>query len=142
MEVVIVDEMSLVSSDNLYNLHYRLHEIFDCEEPFGGRCVLLVGDILQLPPINAPHIFTAPRKFDSFQMFQSKELNLWENCQSVLLETNFRQGEGAWLQMLNRIRVGEATDEDIKILESRPSSLLSKEEYNKVKISLYLQKFF
>ena len=93
VEVVIVDEMSLVSSDNLYNLHKRLQEIFASEDTFGGRCVLLVGDILQLPPIRAPQIFSEPKQFDSKVMFKSKELNLWENCQSVLLETNFRQGE-------------------------------------------------
>ena len=130
VEVVIVDEMSLVSSDNLYNLHHRLVEIFDCEEPFGGRCVLLVGDILQLPPIKASQIFTAPRKFDSKIMFKSDKLNLWENCSSVSLDTNFRQGEGQWLEMLNRFRIGEATDEDIKILESRQWTLLSNSEYN------------
>ena len=52
-------------------------------------------------------------------MFHSKELNLWNNCEPILLETNFRQGEGAWTQMLNRIRVGEQTEEDLSILESR-----------------------
>ena len=122
--------MSLVSADNLYNLHKRLQQIFASEDPFGGRSLLLVGDILQLPPIRASQIFASPRQFDSHVMFKSKELNLWENCQSVLLETNFRQGEGPWLEMLNRFRIGEATDEDIKILESRQSSLLSDTEYN------------
>ena len=130
VEVVIVDEMSLVSADNLYNLHKRLQQIFASEDPFGGRSLLLVGDILQLPRIRASQIFASPRQFDSLVMFKSKELNLWENCQSVLLETNFRQGEGPWLEMLNRFRIGEATDEDIKILESRQSSLLSDTEYN------------
>ena len=85
VEVVIVDEMSLVSSDNLYNLHKRLQKIFASEDTFGGRCGLLVGDILQLPPIRAPQIFSEPKQFDSKVMFKSKELNLWENCQSVLL---------------------------------------------------------
>ena len=32
--------------------------------------------------------------------------------------------------MLNRIRLGETTDEDLKILNGRPASLLSKKEYN------------
>ena len=32
--------------------------------------------------------------------------------------------------MLNRIRVGQPTDEDIKTLEARLSTLLSKKEYN------------
>ena len=64
-------------------------------------------------------------------MFHSKKLNLWNNCESVLLETNFRQGEGTWNQMLNRLRVGQQTEQDIAILESRPSSLLSKDDYEK-----------
>ena len=137
VEVVIVDEMSLVSSDNLYNLHKRLQEIFASEDTFGGRCILLIGDILQLPPVRTPQIFSEPKQFDSRVIFKSEKLNLWKKCQSVLLETSFRQGEGLWLQMLNRIRIGEATDEDIQILESRQSSLLSASEYNQ-EIHLFL----
>ena len=64
-------------------------------------------------------------------MFNCDELNLWKNCESILLERNFRQGEGAWLQMLNRLRIGEPTEQDIKTLEDRPSTLLSKEQYDK-----------
>ena len=33
--------------------------------------------------------------------------------------------------MLNRIRIREATEEDIKVLMSRPSFMLSKSEYEK-----------
>ena len=51
--VVIVDEFSMVSSDNLYNLHKRLQEIFMSQESFGGRSVLLVGDIMQLGPVQS-----------------------------------------------------------------------------------------
>ena len=48
VEVVVVDEFSMISADNLYNLHKRLQEIFISQELFGGRSVLLVGDIMQL----------------------------------------------------------------------------------------------
>ena len=130
VEVVIIDEFSMVSADNLYNLHKRLQEIFVSQELFGGRSVLLVGDIMQLGPVKAAPIYREPKSIDSRAMFHSKELNLWNNCQSILLETNFRQGEGAWTKMLNRIRIGQPTEENIKILENRPSSLLSKKEYN------------
>ena len=61
-------------------------------------------------------------------MFESEELNLWQNCESVLLETNFRQGKGQWLDMLNWFSIGEATEDDINILESKPSSLSSETE--------------
>ena len=91
VEVVIVDEFSMVSSDNFYNLHKRLQEIFMSQELFGGRSVLLVGDIMQLGPVRAAPTYREPRSIDSSTMFHSKELNLWNNCESVLLETNFRQ---------------------------------------------------
>ena len=130
VEVVIIDEFSMVSADNLYNLHKRLQEIFFSEEPFGGRSVLLVGDILQLGPVRAAPIYAEPKSIDNRSMFHSQELNLWQNCQSVLLEKNFRQGESSWNQMLNRIRIGEPTEEDLLILKNRPSSLLSKDEYD------------
>lgn len=102
VEVVIVDEMSLVSAGNLYNLHTTLCTIFNSEELFGGRCTLLVGDILQLPPVKGTSIFKDPHILGGTAMWKTSELNLWENSQSVLLETNFRQGEGAWTQLLNR----------------------------------------
>ena len=102
VEVVIVDEFSMVSADNLYNLDKRLREIFMPYELFGGRSVLLVGDIMQLPPVNGTPIYKRPMKSEENQIsFDCEELNLWNNCESVLLETNFRQGEGAWTQMLN-----------------------------------------
>ena len=114
--VVMVDEFSMVSSDNLYNLHKRLQEIFMSQESFGGRSVLLVGDIMQLGPVRASPIYSKPKSIDSIAMFDSDELNLWNKCESVQLETNFRQGEGAWTQLLKRIRVGEQTDVDVKKL--------------------------
>ena len=48
VEIVIVDEFSMVSLNNLYNLNKRLQEIFISKTIFGGRCVLFFGDIMQL----------------------------------------------------------------------------------------------
>ena len=100
------------------------------QEFFGGRSVLLVGDIMQLGPVRAAPIYKEPKAFESKTLFKSKELNLWNNMESVLLETNFRQGEGEWTQMLNRIRVGKQTDKDMKKLNDRPYTLLTKEEFD------------
>ena len=61
VETVIVDEMSMVSVDFLYNLHKRLMEIFDSKDDFGGRGLMLVGDLLQLPPVQATPIFKKPK---------------------------------------------------------------------------------
>ena len=51
MMVVIIDEMSLISADFFYNIHRRFKEILQHDEMFGDRGVMLVGDILQIPPV-------------------------------------------------------------------------------------------
>ena len=100
VETVIVDEMSMVSVDFLYNLHRRLMEIFDSKDDFGGRGLMLVGDLLQLPPVKATPIFKKPRKGKQkiLSKMVDKDSNpigdLWGNAEVVILKTNFRQGDG------------------------------------------------
>ena len=137
VEAVIVDEMSMVSADYLYNLHKRLMELFDSKDDFGGRALMLVGDLLQLPPVKATAIFKQPKSDKNKIIHDMTDANgknignLWDNFQVVVLKTNFRQGNGnPWTELLNRVRKGEATAEDIKVLESRRPSLLSQEEYD------------
>ena len=106
-EAVIVDEMSMVSVDNLYNLHRRMMEIFDSKDEFGGRALILVGDLLQLPPVRARAIFKKPKaeKNRIWSEIASEEGtaigDLWGQCEVVVLKTNFRQGQGnPWTELL------------------------------------------
>ena len=57
--VVLIDEISMVSNIRLSYIHKRLCEIFGCSEsqPFANLSVIVVGDLLPLPPIEAPQIF-------------------------------------------------------------------------------------
>ena len=59
LEVFIIDEISMVSNKTLLNVHKRLCEIFGCTEAnfFAGTTVLLLGDLLQLPPVKAQQVF-------------------------------------------------------------------------------------
>ncbi|MDE5688378.1 MAG: AAA family ATPase [Paramuribaculum sp.] len=54
VEVVIIDEISMVRSDLFWAVDYRLRQIAqskDKKKPFGGKQVILVGDFYQLPPV-------------------------------------------------------------------------------------------
>ena len=51
MHMVIIDEMSLVAADMFYNIHKRLVEILYVKEMFADRAVMLVGDLMQIPPV-------------------------------------------------------------------------------------------
>ena len=55
--------------------------------------------------------------------------NRWEMFSSVLLEINHRQGnDKTYADLLNRLRIGKETEEDIELLSSRirklPQSLM------------------
>ena len=57
--VVLNDEISIVSNICLLHIHKRLCEIFGCSksQPFANLSFLVVGDLLQWPPIKASQIF-------------------------------------------------------------------------------------
>ena len=50
LKLIIIDEISLVKADMLYQIHRRLCEIYpDCAKfPFAKRSVIAVGDLLQV----------------------------------------------------------------------------------------------
>ena len=59
LTMLIIDEMSMVKSDQLYQIHMRLQEIKQNKRDFGGVSILLFGDLMQLPPPRAAQIFQA-----------------------------------------------------------------------------------
>ncbi len=118
LQVVIIDEMSMVKSDLLYQLHKRLQEIKQNNDDFGGISVLLFGDLMQLQPVRANWIFEAPKdpKFSRSHAIRS----LWSLFVPVELKENHRQGNDAhYAQLLNRVRFGKHTEQDIATLKSR-----------------------
>ncbi|KAJ8406878.1 hypothetical protein AAFF_G00291540 [Aldrovandia affinis] len=50
-EILIIDEISMVSKELFAYVHWRFQQIKGNRKPFGGRSVLAVGDFYQLPPI-------------------------------------------------------------------------------------------
>ena len=61
LTVLIIDEVSMVKSDLLYQLHLRLQMIKQNKEDFGGVSIILLGDLFQLRPVFANFIFDAPK---------------------------------------------------------------------------------
>ena len=63
LDLLVIDEMSMVSSDLFYKVDAKLKEVFHLkrEIPFTGIGILLVGDLLQIPPVKAGYIFSRPK---------------------------------------------------------------------------------
>lgn len=106
MHTLVIDEISMVSSQTLVYIHRRLAAIKGNDNFFGGLNVILIGDFHQLKPVRGTFAF--------------QNNVIWNLFDSYILETNMRQtGTDGYSQLLNRIRVGTFTEEDIGILTTR-----------------------
>ena len=122
VKLIIVDEISMVSSLNLAFMHLRLEELFGGDEWFGNRNMLFVGDILQLQPVSGNPVFEKiTQKSLLHKLGCAAYVNIWRD--SVVydeLTINERQKSDAeFAAMLDCVRRGCPTDETICCLEKR-----------------------
>lgn len=118
LRFVIVDEISMVSADLFYNLDLRLREITMVDTVFGGLSVFVFGDLYQLQPPKARYVFQPPTNKEHALAHSLRDL--WKLFTVVTLEENHRQGEDKiYGDLLNRVRTGDQTDEDIALLRTR-----------------------
>ena len=123
LRAVIIDEISMVKSDLLYQLDMRLREVTQKPDKiFGGVAIFDFGDILQLRPCRARYIFEEPVCQDYKISFHCG--THWNAFNVINLEENHRQNEDKdYADLLNRVRVGQQTPDDIKLLETRVRTL-------------------
>ena len=118
LKILIIDEISMVSADLLYLLDLKLREITLRDELFGGVSIFAFGDLYQLQPVNGHYVFEQPCNEEHSVAFTLR--NLWHCFRVVNLEKNHRQGEAKEFgDLLNRIRVGDQTEEDLVLLRTR-----------------------
>ena len=119
LEMIILDEISMIKSDQLFQLDLHLREVKQKPDKiFGGVSLFVFGDILQLKPCKGRYIFKKPINED-FHLSYSLGIH-WPAFEVITLEKNHRQGEDfAYAELLNRIRVGKQTIEDYEMLKKR-----------------------
>ena len=119
LKMIIIDEISMVKADQLFQLDLRLREITQKPmEIFGGVSIFCLGDILQLQPCMARYIFEEPL-CDGYKLaFDCK--THWQSFEVINLEENHRQQDDhEYANILNRIRIGDVREEDMAVLETR-----------------------
>ncbi|CAB4007910.1 ATP-dependent DNA helicase PIF1 [Paramuricea clavata] len=73
LQVIFIDEISLVGSGMFNFLDLRLQQIMGTTEPFGGLSVITVGDLFQLKPVFDHWIFE-----NSSESYNTLASNLWQ----------------------------------------------------------------
>ncbi|MCM1077507.1 MAG: AAA family ATPase [Bacteroides sp.] len=120
VELIIIDEISMVRADiiDFVDLLLRTYS-GNQREPFGGKQILLVGDVFQLEPVLTNDMRDILRKYYRDSFFFSARV--FERIRLVPIELRkiYRQSEGEFVELLDRIRTGSATREDLMRLNSR-----------------------
>jgi exonuclease III len=113
---VVIDEFSMIKADMLYQLDLRLKEVKQKPDlPFGGVAIFFFGDILQLQPVKGKYIFEQPT-CESYHV----PFLVDQKVAIIHLVKNHRQEEDKlYADVLNRIRSGEQTPEDMTLLRTR-----------------------
>lgn len=116
LKCIIIDEISMVGCRMLNFINCRLQEIMDVNLSFGGISIISVGDLYQLKPVMDNWVFS--NACNEYGIIAS---NLWQdNFKLFELKTIMRQKEDTqFAEMLNRLREGCHTDEDIVLLKTR-----------------------
>ncbi|KAH9632989.1 hypothetical protein HF086_000349 [Spodoptera exigua] len=128
---LIIDEISMVSYENLSIIHLRLQEYKNNEKLFGGVNILLFGDIFQLPPVKGHWCFLQPSWF-------SAEINLWHQFSFCELTINMRQRDDTeFIELLNSLRIGELTTVQLELLCERRHVPLNGEFANGVAVRIF-----
>lgn len=116
MELLIIDEVSMLRADVLDVMDYMLRTIRKDSRPFGNVQVLFIGDLLQLPPVVKKGEWDTLRHYyDGMYFFYAHVLRDHPPLY-IELEKIYRQNDPTFIQVLNHLRNNYVTPEDVALL--------------------------
>ena len=120
LQLLIIDEISMVGSNMLLQIHKRLQQLKGKgdDTTFGDVSILAVGDLDQLRPVAQPHVFA--QVGDAYARLHKSDFLWIDEFKMIELDEIMRQRDDSqFAQLLCRIRTAICVEEDIKVLESR-----------------------
>ena len=126
VELIVIDEISMVRAD-IIDFIDKVLRIYsrNMREPFGGKQLLLVGDVYQLEPVikederRMLHPFYPTTFFFGARVFRQMRLV------SIELHKVYRQTDTTFINILDHIRTSDVSEADLKILNSRVGNTLT-----------------
>jgi len=124
LDIILIDEISMVRADLLDGISYFLQVQLNNSLPFGGIQIVLIGDAYQLAPVDTPHDYSEDsylpprREYKSSYFFSADD---FKNGQFSFRELTkiYRQNESVFINLLNEIRLGTATDDHLAKLNEQ-----------------------
>lgn len=113
-DTLIIDEISMVRVDLFSAVNQCMQQVGDHEKPFGGKQIILIGDIYQLPPVVIKdELSVLLDLYPSRWWFDSPNIG---NFSVIELDKVYRQKDVNFISVLNNLREGSHSKQDIDFI--------------------------
>ena len=119
LDLVIIDEISMVRADLLDGIDQVLRRYKDKNKVFGGAQVLMIGDLQQLSPVVRPNEWSLLQEHYKSVYFFSSRAFQESNTVSIELKKIYRQDNEEFIAILNEIRNDSLSEKSAAILNKR-----------------------
>jgi ATP-dependent exoDNAse (exonuclease V) alpha subunit len=136
LELIIIDEISMVRAD-IIDFIDRVLRIYcrNMREPFGGKQLLLVGDIYQLEPVIREEDRQLLLPFYKSNFFFDARVFREMQLVSIELTKVYRQSDPLFINILDHIRTSQVGNADLALLNKRIGAELNHDD-SKLSITL------
>ena len=136
LELIIIDEISMVRAD-IIDAVDRILRVFshNLREPFGGKQLLLVGDVYQLEPVVKGDERDILNRFYPNPFFFSARVFQELSLVSIELQKVYRQTDATFVNILDHIRNNTVSGGDLQLLNSRYDVDVPEEEEMRITLA-------
>ena len=129
LELVIIDEISMVRAD-IIDAVDRILRVYsrNLREPFGGKQILLVGDVFQLEPVVKGDEREILNRFYPTPYFFSARVFNQIDLVSIELQKVYRQTDATFVGVLDHIRNNTVGATDLQLLNTRYGTQIEESE--------------
>ena len=122
VDTIIIDEVSMVRCDVIDAIDYTLRNTLKSSLPFGGKQVIFVGDMFQLPPIvgrkEEREMLRDLYHTDDFFFYKADVIKRMRLVK-IEFQKVYRQEDDQFLQILENVRLNKTTPENLMHLNER-----------------------
>lgn len=121
-DTIIIDEVSMVRCDIIDAIDYTMRKTLRSSLPFGGKQVIFVGDMFQLPPV----IARKEERELMHDLYQADDCFFYKadvikrmRLVKIEFQKVYRQDDTQFLDILEDVRLNKVTPEDLMHLNHR-----------------------
>ena len=121
-DTIIIDEVSMVRCDIIDAIDYTMRKVLRSMQPFGGKQIIFVGDMFQLPPV----VKQGAERELMYDLYHTDDFFFYKadvikrmRLVKIEFQKVYRQEDKDFLHILENVRLNKTTPENLMHLNER-----------------------